>query len=140
MLGDRHYKIAEGVRECDVAATIMHRLTAGTPDCGGGPAKPVTMGVAHRAAQEGIVFALDYGLAAMAERTFSIDRETPAIGEALLRRFLSNLIPQNYTFYAAGETPIAEIGGTLGPTLIRAVPRIPGVNTPSASSIVISLV
>ena len=43
-------KIAVGVRECDVAATIMHRLTAGTPDCGGGPAKPVTMGVAHRAA------------------------------------------------------------------------------------------
>lgn len=42
-------QIAVGVRECDVAATIMHRLTAGTPECGGGPAKPVTMGVGRRA-------------------------------------------------------------------------------------------
>ena len=35
--------IAEGVRQCDVAARIHHDLVAGTPECGGGPHKPVTM-------------------------------------------------------------------------------------------------
>ena len=35
--------IAEGVRQCDVAARITHDLIAGTPDCGGGPTVPVTM-------------------------------------------------------------------------------------------------
>jgi ectoine hydrolase len=35
--------IAEGVRQCDVAARITHDLIAGTPECGGGPVKPVTM-------------------------------------------------------------------------------------------------
>ena len=43
-------QIAEGVRECDVAATILHQLTAGTAQCGGGPTKPPTMGVGTRAA------------------------------------------------------------------------------------------
>lgn len=38
-------KIAVGVRECDVAATIMKTLAKGTPDCGGGPSVPVTMPV-----------------------------------------------------------------------------------------------
>ena len=35
--------IAKGVRQCDVAARITHDLIAGTPDCGGGPVRPVTM-------------------------------------------------------------------------------------------------
>mgnify|MGYP001238479939 FL=1 len=35
--------IAEGVRQCDVAARITHDLIAGTPECGGGPNRPVTM-------------------------------------------------------------------------------------------------
>ncbi len=35
--------IAEGVRQCDVAARITHDLIAGTPEFGGGPSKPVTM-------------------------------------------------------------------------------------------------
>ena len=43
-------EIAEGVRECDVAATITKNLISGTPDIGGGPTKNVTMGVGHRAA------------------------------------------------------------------------------------------
>jgi Xaa-Pro dipeptidase len=43
-------RIATGVRECDVAATIMEQLTAGTHECGGGPATPVTMPVTPRAA------------------------------------------------------------------------------------------
>ena len=43
-------EIAVGVRECDVAATILHQLTAGTAEVGGGPTKPVTMGVGSRAA------------------------------------------------------------------------------------------
>lgn len=43
-------QIAVGVRECDVAATIMHQLTSGTDGVGGGPTKPVTMGVGSRAA------------------------------------------------------------------------------------------
>jgi ectoine hydrolase len=43
-------QIGEGVRECDVAATILHQLTAGTAECGGGPTKPPTMGVGARAA------------------------------------------------------------------------------------------
>lgn len=38
-------KIDVGVRECDVAATIMYHLAEGTPDCGGGAAWPVTMPV-----------------------------------------------------------------------------------------------
>lgn len=38
-------KIAVGVRECDVAATIMGCLTEGTTECGGGPPVPVTMPV-----------------------------------------------------------------------------------------------
>ena len=37
-------------RECDVAATISHRLIAGTPEFGGGPTTTVTMGVGQRAA------------------------------------------------------------------------------------------
>lgn len=36
-------KLAEGVRQCDVAAVIHHDLVAGTPQGGGGPHKPVTM-------------------------------------------------------------------------------------------------
>jgi Xaa-Pro dipeptidase len=36
-------EIAEGVRQCDVAARITHDLIAGTPECGGGPTVPVTM-------------------------------------------------------------------------------------------------
>ena len=36
-------RIAEGVRQCDVAAQITHDLIAGTPECGGGPHRPVTM-------------------------------------------------------------------------------------------------
>lgn len=43
-------QISEGVRECDVAATILKHLTKGTHSCGGGPTKPVTMGVGSRAA------------------------------------------------------------------------------------------
>ena len=44
-------EIAEGVRECDVAATITRHLISGTPECGGGPSnKPVTMGAGHRVA------------------------------------------------------------------------------------------
>ncbi len=43
-------QIAEGVRECDVAATISHGLTTGTSEFGGGPTKTVTMGVGDRAA------------------------------------------------------------------------------------------
>ena len=43
-------EIAEGVRECDVAATITKHLISGTPQVGGGPTKNVTMGVGHRAA------------------------------------------------------------------------------------------
>ena len=35
--------IAEGVRQCDVAARITHDLIAGTPECGGDAVKPVTM-------------------------------------------------------------------------------------------------
>jgi len=38
-------RIAVGVRECDVAATIMENLARGTPACGGGPSLPVTMPV-----------------------------------------------------------------------------------------------
>src|SRR5262249_51164790 len=37
--------IAVGVRECDVAATIMKCLAEGTPEFGGGAAWPVTMPV-----------------------------------------------------------------------------------------------
>jgi len=36
-------RIAEGVRQCDVAAEIHRHLIAGTPEGGGGPHKPVTM-------------------------------------------------------------------------------------------------
>ena len=36
-------KIEVGVRECDVAATVMEHLAKGTPQCGGGPSVPVTM-------------------------------------------------------------------------------------------------
>jgi Xaa-Pro dipeptidase len=36
-------EIAEGVRQCDVAARITHDLIAGTPDCGGDAPKAVTM-------------------------------------------------------------------------------------------------
>jgi len=36
-------KLAEGVRQCDVAAVIHHDLVAGTAQGGGGPHKPVTM-------------------------------------------------------------------------------------------------
>ena len=43
-------KIAEGVRECDVAATITQHLISGTSEYGGGPTKSVSMGVGHRAA------------------------------------------------------------------------------------------
>ena len=43
-------QIGEGVRECDVAATITRHLISGTPQAGGGPTKNVTMGVGHRAA------------------------------------------------------------------------------------------
>ena len=42
--------IAEGVRECDVAATITKNLISGTAEVGGGPVKNVTMGVGERAA------------------------------------------------------------------------------------------
>ncbi len=35
--------IAQGVRQCDVAAAIHRDLVAGTPDGGGGPHKPLTM-------------------------------------------------------------------------------------------------
>jgi len=38
-------KIAVGVRECDVGATIMQHLAEGTADCGGGPPNPPTMPV-----------------------------------------------------------------------------------------------
>jgi Xaa-Pro dipeptidase len=38
-------RIGFSVRECDVAATVMHALAEGTPDCGGGAAVPVTMPV-----------------------------------------------------------------------------------------------
>lgn len=38
-------RIAVGVRECDVAATVMENLARGTPGCGGGPSVPVTMPV-----------------------------------------------------------------------------------------------
>ena len=43
-------QIAEGVRECEVAATITHNLIVGVNGVGGGPSKPVTMGVGSRAA------------------------------------------------------------------------------------------
>ena len=36
-------EIAEGVRQCDVAARITHDLIAGTPDCGGDAPNAVTM-------------------------------------------------------------------------------------------------
>ena len=42
-------EIAEGVRECDVAATISNYLTRGTSEFGGGPTKAVTMGIGPRA-------------------------------------------------------------------------------------------
>jgi len=35
--------IAEGVRQCDVAARVTHDLIAGTPACSGGPTVPITM-------------------------------------------------------------------------------------------------
>ncbi|HYB08677.1 MAG TPA: Xaa-Pro peptidase family protein [Alphaproteobacteria bacterium] len=38
-------KIAVGVRECDVAATVMHHLAEGIAETGGGPGVPVTMPV-----------------------------------------------------------------------------------------------
>ena len=43
-------QIAQGVRECDVAATITQHLIGGTAAIGGGPTKNVTMGVGRRAA------------------------------------------------------------------------------------------
>jgi Xaa-Pro dipeptidase len=43
-------QIEVGVRECDVAATIMGSLARGTPQRGGGAAVPVTMPVTPRAA------------------------------------------------------------------------------------------
>ena len=38
-------KIAAGVRECEVAATVMQHLAEGTAETGGGPGVPVTMPV-----------------------------------------------------------------------------------------------
>lgn len=43
-------RIAPGVRECDVAATVMANLAEGLPDCGGGPSEFVTMPVTPWAA------------------------------------------------------------------------------------------
>lgn len=43
-------RIAVGVRECDVAATVMEHLASGSAQCGGGPSVPVTMPVTPWAA------------------------------------------------------------------------------------------
>ncbi|MBW2524626.1 MAG: hypothetical protein JRI23_10645 [Deltaproteobacteria bacterium] len=41
-----------------------------------------------------------------------------SLAMALLRRFLSNLIPQNYTFYV-GQAPVGQVQGTWNPFLVK---------------------